>query len=86
MIFQRAERFVEAYDALPTFIRKKVEKALLLFEQNPRHPSLHVEKIDFARNIWSARVDLNHRFTFQWISGGIHLRNVGTHQAAYRKP
>jgi hypothetical protein len=31
-----------------------VDKALLLFERNPRHPSLHVEKIDIERDIWSA--------------------------------
>ena len=67
-------------------MQKKVEKAIALFESNPRHPSLHVEKIDFKRDIWSGRVDQGHRFTFQWIPGGIRLRKTGPHDNVYRSP
>ncbi len=86
MIFERTERFKRAYQALPEPVRRKADKAILLFERDPRHPSLHVEKIDFRRDIWSARVDVNYRLTFQWIDGGVCLRNIGSHQNAYRKP
>ncbi len=63
-----------------------MDRALIFLEKNPRHPSLNLEKIDFKRDIWSGRVDRNYRFTFQWISGGIRLRKVGSHQTAYRSP
>ena len=86
MIFEFGDHFKECYRDLPLDVRKKTDKALRLFELNPRHPSLHTEKIDFSRDIWSGRIDRNYRFTFQWIPGGIRLRNLGSHQDAYRKP
>ena len=84
MIFEFSQHFKKAYAELPEPTRKKVNKTLELLENNPRRPSLHIEKIDFKRNIWSGRVNRNHRFTFQWIPGGICLRKVGPHQKVYR--
>ena len=72
--------------ALPKSLRKKVDKALILLEANPRHPSLHLEKIDAGKSIWSGRVDRGYRFTFQWVPNGILLRKLGAHDAAYRHP
>ena len=86
MIFEFSPRFQKAYRELPDFIKKKLKKAIDLMEANPRHPSLHLEKIDFERDIWSGRVDQNYRFTFQWIAGGVRLRQVGSHGRAYRNP
>ena len=86
MNFEFSEHFKECYRALPKEIQKKVDKAIRLMEANSRHPSLNLEKIDFARDIWSGRVDRNYRFTFQWIPGGVRLRKVGGHQQAYRRP
>lgn len=83
MIFEHAEPFRKDFAGLPDTIKKKASKALVLFEADPRHPSLRVEKIDSARDIWSARVDRNYRLTFQWIPGGIRLRRIGSHQTAY---
>ena len=76
----------EDYLSLPKAIRKKTGKSTRLFEANPWHPSLHTEKINLRKNIWSARIDLNYRFTFQWIQGGILIRAMGSHQDIYRKP
>ena len=86
MKIQLSEPFERDYRDLPERVQKKVDKALRLLESNPRHPSLNLEKIDSARDIWSGRVDRNYRFTFQWIPGGMRLRKVGAHQDAYRSP
>ena len=86
MNFQWQERARKDYQDLPSAVQRKMEKALRLFARNPWHPSLHTEKIDFRRDIWSSRVDRNYRFTFQWIPGGMFLRRVGAHQETYRSP
>lgn len=86
MVIEYTEHFKKCYSSLPVFVQKKVDKAIILFESNPRHPSLRIEKVDFKRDIWSGRVDRNYRFTFQWIPGGIRLRKVGSHEIAYRSP
>ncbi|MBI4669959.1 MAG: hypothetical protein HY747_12420 [Elusimicrobia bacterium] len=86
MNIELSPQFERAYRDLPEQIKKKIKKAVFLLENNPRHPSLRIEKIDLEENIWSGRVDRNHRFTFQWIPGGVRLRKVGSHQNVYRKP
>jgi mRNA-degrading endonuclease RelE of RelBE toxin-antitoxin system len=86
MIIEVSPRFQQAYAGLPEAIKKKAKKAILLLEMNPRHPSLNLEKIDHERGIWSGRVDRSYRFTFQWVPGGMRLRQVGAHEQAYRTP
>lgn len=38
-------RFTRAYKALPEEAKEQVKKALAQFLENPRHPSLHFEKL-----------------------------------------
>ena len=86
MIFEYTDIFKRDYQELPQFVRKKFKKAIRLFEADERHPSLRVEKIDAERGIWSARADLQYRFTFNRIEGGIRLRRIAAHVQAYRRP
>ena len=86
MIIRWTDRTKEDYRALPGAIQDKADKAFRLFRDNPRHPSLHAEKIDHKKDIWSARIDLNYRFTFQWIHDGIFIRRIASHREAYRRP
>ncbi|MBI4055888.1 MAG: type II toxin-antitoxin system RelE/ParE family toxin [Elusimicrobia bacterium] len=86
MIIRWTHKAKEDYQSLPEAIQEKADKAFRLCQRNPRHPSLHVEKIDHKRDIWSARIDLNYRFTFQWVHGGIFVRRIASHQEAYRRP
>ncbi|HAH07898.1 MAG TPA: hypothetical protein DCM05_15470 [Elusimicrobia bacterium] len=86
MIFEWLPSAKEDYLSLPEAARRKADKAFLLFQKDPRHPSLHVEKIDTVRGIWSLRIDRGYRLTFQWIRGGILIRRMGVHQDAYRRP
>ncbi|MFN0117936.1 MAG: hypothetical protein ACKVQC_06570 [Elusimicrobiota bacterium] len=85
MIFRWFDEAKEDYQALPSHIQKKARKLFRLLEENPWHPSLHVEKINEARNIWSARIDQNYRMTFHWVNNVIQVRRMGTHQNAYRR-
>ena len=45
----------------------------------PSRPLL-VEQIQGTTDIWEASIDMNHRFTFQKIEGGILLRVIGPHE------
>jgi len=51
----------------------------VLCENNPRHPSLRVKKIQGAGNIWEMSVTKSYRITFQRKEEIILLRNTGTH-------
>ena len=86
MTFHWLARAQEDYLLLPAQIKRKAKKTFRFLEQNPWHPSLHIEKIDIKRNIWSGRIDQSYRFTFQWIAGGVLIRRMGAHQDAYRNP
>jgi mRNA-degrading endonuclease RelE of RelBE toxin-antitoxin system len=44
---------------------KAVKKALRLFRENTKYPSLHVEKLS-GSNIWTIRVDRGNRLFFMW--------------------
>jgi len=52
---------------------------LALYENNPRHPSLRVKKIQGVGNIWEMSVTKSYRITFQRKEEIILLRNIGTH-------
>ena len=87
MKIRRTERFKEAFKKLDFKLRKKVEKALRLFCQNPYHPSLHTKKMQGVDNIWEVRVDIHYRFTFDLIEGGIYrLRNLDNHDECLKNP
>lgn len=86
MTVEWSPQFEADYLRLPEPIKRKVRKALYLFERHPSHPSLQIEKIDRTREIWSGRVDRANRFTFRWQPGGVLLRRVGPHDRAYRHP
>lgn len=79
MKFLVLESFRSDYKQLFRHIQEQVDKAILLLEQNPRHPSLRVKKIKGTRNVWEGRVTLAYRLTFNWEAGFITLRRVGTH-------
>ncbi len=79
MIFRYLDSFRKDYKRLPKQIQVQVDKAITLLEQNPRHPSLHTKRIVGTRDVWEARVTLAYRLTFNWESGMVTLRRVGTH-------
>jgi mRNA-degrading endonuclease RelE of RelBE toxin-antitoxin system len=81
------KRFEKPYVKLPSSTRKKVDKALRLLAENPRHPSLHTKPIKGADGIYEARVDRNYRMTFEHLPGDILLlRVVGKYDETLKSP
>lgn len=79
MILQYYASFEADYKRLPKSTQVFVDKAILLLQQNPRHPSLQIKKLRRARDIWEGRASLSCRFTFEWEGDVITFRRVGTH-------
>ena len=86
MIFERTTRFKRAAKRLSAQNHERLAKALFLYEENPSHPSLGVKRIQGTKDIWEGRASDSVRFTFQKIDGGILLRNVGPHDATFKRP
>ena len=91
MIFRRTERFLKAFHSLPADLQKKTLKALALFGQDQRHPSLQAKKMAGYNDIWEVRVDLKYRFTLHYEkneSGEVIcvLRNVDNHDECLKNP
>ena len=80
------ERFVRAYNALPSPIQRKVDKTLRLLESDFRHPSLQTHPIQGTPGIYEARVDLKHRLTYQREGDDLIMRTIGGHEEALKNP
>ena len=78
---RRLDSFWKDYQELPEEGKVKVEKALKLLIENPRHSSLQVKKIQGTPNLWEARVDLKRRMTFQLQGDRLVLRRIGSHDS-----
>jgi len=62
------KRFLSIYHKFSKRSQKRflaIDRALRLFAHNPRHPSLHTEKLS-GSNVWSIRIDQNNRLFFIW--------------------
>jgi mRNA-degrading endonuclease RelE of RelBE toxin-antitoxin system len=79
MKLQPTERFAKDYERLPQHLQHRVDKALGLLLENPRHPSLQIKKIKGYENRWEGRVTLHYRFTFALEEDTYVLLRVGTH-------
>lgn len=81
----RSPRFDRAYRNLPEEVKKMFrEKVRLLVASKLTHPSLRVKKIKGTAHIWEASIDMDHRFTFEKVKGGIRLRVIGKHKILER--
>ena len=65
--------------ALPLAIRQRALEKLALYENDPRHPSLKVKKMEGLKDIWEMSVTKSYRITFQRNGEIVLLRNIGTH-------
>lgn len=85
-------RFAAFYRGLPSEVRRKVDKAIALLAENPPHPSLQASPVKGApiqgtHGISEARLDLNHRLTYERLAGDVLLlRAVGRHDETIQKP
>lgn len=79
MKLQPTERFAKDYERLTPRLQHRVDKALGLLLENPRHPSLQIKKIQSHENRWEGRVTLHYRFIFRIEGDTYLLLRVGTH-------
>lgn len=62
----------------------KTIKTISLFRQNPKHPSLNLEKLK-GSEIWTIRIDRGNRIFLNWINKETALFiDIGKHDK-YRK-
>jgi Txe/YoeB family toxin of Txe-Axe toxin-antitoxin module len=47
--------------ALPWEIQQKARQAYRLWQKDPRHRSLRMKKVNPTENVWSVRIDREHR-------------------------
>ncbi len=85
MKLEFSETFRAYYRRLPKEIQIRVDKTLLLLEENPWHPSLHTKRIKGTQGIWEARVTRSYRLSFNWVEDVALLRRVGTHEIIDRE-
>ena len=81
-----SDRFIKHYEALAPDIQKLTDKKIKLLAQNLRHPSLRVKKMEGIADIWEASITMNYRLTFKIQNNELHLRVIGKHDEALRKP
>lgn len=86
MRYVRTERFKKAAARLPLEIQAKAAKAFRLFQENPRHPSLGVQRVQGMPDVWEGRIDIHYRFTFHYEDDTCVFRNIGPHAIVEREP
>ncbi len=79
MQIQATQTFVRLYKKMPAEIKERAQKALMLFESNPAHPSLGHKKMAGQEDIFEIRVSQNYRITYQKTGDVLYLRKIGTH-------
>jgi addiction module RelE/StbE family toxin len=68
-------------------LANRIEKQILLFEENPKHPSLRVHKLSGNReNMWSISITMSIRMVYLLIEDdqAIFIK-IGTHEQVYKK-
>ena len=74
-------RFSKGRETLSSGIQKKILKTILLFGNNPFHPSLRLHQLEGKfKGYWSISIDLRYRIIFRFLENGDALfHSVGTH-------
>lgn len=63
-----------------------IEKQLVLFSQNPKHPSLRLHKLTGElQNLWSISITEGIRMVYLQKQDEAHFTDLGTHDELYRK-
>lgn len=73
------ERFEKDFRALSPDVRKATAQKLRLLENDIRHPSLRVKKVQKFEGVFEGSVNKNFRFLFLIASNGYTLLRIGKH-------
>ena len=64
---------------------QKVQKQLQLFQQNPKHKSLSLHKLEGdLKNSWSISISMSIRMTYVEDETTFYFFAIGTHDEVYR--
>ena len=68
-------------------LANRIEKQILLFEENPKHFSLRAHKLSGNReNMWSISITMSIRMVYLLIDDDLAIFiKIGTHEQVYRK-
>ena len=67
-------------------LSEKIHKKLILFLNNPQHPSLRNHKLKGnLKNAWSISIEKDLRMLYYFDEIGIIFFDIGTHDEVYRK-
>ena len=73
------ERFAKDFKALAPNIRKITVQKLRLLENDLRHPSLRVKKVQSFEGVFEGSINKSFRFLFLITSDGYTLLRIGKH-------
>lgn len=79
-----APQAADQLSKIPKHIQKKANKQFTFLMGNYRHPSLRTSKMG-GTDIFEARIDLHHRFTFQIEGEDIYVLTIGPHDTGLGK-
>ena len=83
--FRTSKIYDKSFAALHANIQRRALEKLALYENDSRHPSLRVKKLEATRHIWEMSVTRSYRITFQRVGQVVLLRNIGTHDILKRE-
>lgn len=72
--------FLKDYARLAPKLRDQVDKQLTLLAENPRHPSLRVDKRRGEGDTWQARITRSQRLFFRMDGSTITLVALAPHE------
>ena len=80
--------FEKLFKSLDLKIQLKAAEKTELFKENPFNPILRTEKLHpKGHDVWSFRVDLDHRIVFKFIEKNkAEFRFIGHHNKIYDYP
>jgi mRNA-degrading endonuclease RelE of RelBE toxin-antitoxin system len=84
MKVQTTRLFDQDYSRLPGNIKDRADKQLALLMENPRHPSLGLNKVRGTADIWEARITRGYRITLTIAGDTYILRRIGAHDVLRR--
>ena len=68
-------------------LANRIEKQIALFEENPKHPSLHTHKLSGTMgNMWSISITMSIRMVYVFLDqSSVIFVKIGTHDEVYGK-
>ncbi|HSW48458.1 MAG TPA: type II toxin-antitoxin system mRNA interferase toxin, RelE/StbE family [Candidatus Saccharimonadales bacterium] len=68
-------------------LASKIEKQLLLFQSNPKHPSLRIHKLSGSqKDTWSISITMSIRMVYKMPDDNTaYFIDIGTHDQVYKK-